>query len=356
LRIKRIVERAVENWPAKVLALAAAILLFVFHGIATVEEVVFTIDLELRTDDRLASATPRTEPVRVVVRGGPDDVERISGEDIRVVADFTGYTEPGTYVEPIRVERYGRAAELHPLEIRTEPAEVTTRLEEVVTREVQVEPVIVGAPERGYHLAEFFLSPESVQVSGPRSLVEGRELVATEPIDLDGRAESFTAEISLRRPTDLIEFRGIESVRFTATVEPVMAETTFVGIQLGVPEAPEGVQLIYEVEEGSARVRGPLRVLEELSAQDFRLEPQMPEVDLTAALDEPDEPANYPVPVSLEGPEGITVVEYEPTETVVDVLPAPLPPDEPGGDDPEPDDPEPDGLEGDEQIGEDQES
>ena len=62
--------RLLAHWPAKVISLAAATLLFFFYRYSSLEERTLSIPLKLNLPPGLAVATPYPRYVRVTLRGG----------------------------------------------------------------------------------------------------------------------------------------------------------------------------------------------------------------------------------------------------------------------------------------------
>ena len=79
---------------------------------------------------------------------------------------------------------------------RFKPDIVSFTLEELAVRTVQVstDNAFTGELMPGYQLGEVKISPETIEISGPKSLVSEINQVYIDPLDLTGRAESFTVD------------------------------------------------------------------------------------------------------------------------------------------------------------------
>src|SRR6185369_7101130 len=90
-----------------------------------------------------------------------------------------------------------------------QPSAIPIRLEEIVDRQVPVEPKLEGKPDDGFEVYSFYPNKGSVSVRGPASRVNALQKIATESIWLAGHKESFTApNVALDVPdpkVDLLE-------------------------------------------------------------------------------------------------------------------------------------------------------
>src|SRR6056297_2212650 len=118
LQLNKFFERIMHNWPIKILSIAAAVLLFLFNQMATLEERFLSIPLEIRTAEQFIPAENYPRTVRVTLRGQSEDINLVLEDDINVYADFSEYEEEGRYTVPIRVFKGGSLSHIEPLELQ----------------------------------------------------------------------------------------------------------------------------------------------------------------------------------------------------------------------------------------------
>lgn len=148
MKSRRFLEAALEHWPAKVLSLAAAAVLFFFYRASTLEERDFSVPLRLQVPAGLAVSKPYPRNVRVILRGRSESVYAVLEEDIVVSADLDRFAE-GEVRVPLRVQRQGSAVGAGFLDVRVEPAELRLAPEKEIVRTVQVQARLKGQPEHG---------------------------------------------------------------------------------------------------------------------------------------------------------------------------------------------------------------
>ena len=314
MRINISPTRLFRNWPAKVLSLALALLLLVFHDITRLEERFITVPLEVRLAETLVPASPYPQQVRLRLRGESEQVYRVVENDLRAYIDLEQYTAEGEHRVPVHVERLGISAEPGTLEISVEPAVITLTLEEKAVRSVEVQESTSGFVPGGFELERIIKTPSSVEVEGPRSRVERVDSVRTEDIDLTNRREDFTERIRLVSPDPLIRFRGGDIVELRGIVVEAVVLQTFEPVDLVVSGLDPEFLLDEELPDGLIRVQARQIDIESLSPGDVQLS-----IDASTIT----ETGTFRLPVRPIVPAGFVVLRYEPTSIQLVVVDAP---------------------------------
>lgn len=76
-------------------------------------------------------------------------------------------------------------------------------------RTVRIVADVRGQPATGYAIERVLVDPAAVQLVGPRSTIERRETVATEPVDVSGRRSTLARTVAVALPD------GVKLVRDT---------------------------------------------------------------------------------------------------------------------------------------------
>ncbi|MFW6252323.1 MAG: YbbR-like domain-containing protein [bacterium] len=310
MRINRFVQGFAEHWPVKILALAVAVLLFFFNQILSLDETVLQLDLEVQTADHLAVADEHAESVRVRVRGEQSIVQSLSPSDFRAVVRAGEESATGRYNLPVHVERRSSAVDYGPLDFVVEPDTIQVTLDERRSGTVRVVPDVEGFAARGYELVESFVTPAEVEIEGPRRHVEGIETVETETVDLSGRTNSFSTRLALRSPNEFIEFSGGATIEYRAVFRERIETFTMAGVSVDTVNLFPDLNLSGIDELPSLQIEGPLLELEVLTRE---------EVDVTADLGRITEPGTYTVPLEVELPERLSLIQITPEEVTVTV-------------------------------------
>jgi hypothetical protein len=218
LNSRKLLSQAVEKWPAKVLSVAVALILLVFHRMSSLESRFFSVPLRLEAGTVLAPASPYAQVVRVTMRGDANSIFPILEEDIEAYIDLRKIELEGQYRLPVQVRKHGSAVGVEPLEISVDPLEISLTLERKVGKTIPVIPNFHGRVESGFDLVSQSLTPSTVLAEGPASLIESLGEFQTGPIDLEGRNGDFTLIVNILNRDPLVAIRGNGMAEFRAQV------------------------------------------------------------------------------------------------------------------------------------------
>jgi len=137
----------------------------------------------------ISNDPPRT--VDVMLTGSRNKLDDLTSLDLVATVDISNQSAGE------RVLRLADKAQITlPQGIKVDgyqPSAIPIRLEEIVDRQVAVEPKLEGKPDDGFEVYSVYPNKGSVAVRGPASRVNALQKVATESIWLAGHKESFTA-------------------------------------------------------------------------------------------------------------------------------------------------------------------
>jgi hypothetical protein len=293
-----------------VLSVAAALLLFSFYRLNRLEDRYISVPLSVSMNDEYVPSSQYPRSVRATLRGESNALFAIQEDDVRASLDLSGYHAEGQYRAPVQIERKGSALGVDPLEIRTDPADVTVTMEKRMTRVVPVTPSFKGFLEPGYELVSFELSPSQVEISGPASAVARSGEVQTDFIELAGRNSDFIVKARLVRKDSLVSISGTDSVEFRAVVQRSLAIKNFEGVAI----SPEGLESSLAVAsvlpEGKIRIRSSTTDISGFSPGQGLLY-----VDLAAVR----KPGSYQLKVQARAPDGFTIERFEPQSVQVSI-------------------------------------
>lgn len=151
-----------------------------------IKDVPITVDIP--TSSMLEVVEGDDTKVSLVLDGKQFEIGSYGPENVRVVADASGITEPGTYEVPLTVNDNGtRSYSVTSIS----PSTVTLTFEARATKLLQIQTSITGLSTPADYIApenEIVLEPSTVEVSGAESLVSRVERAVVEI--------SFSREVS----------------------------------------------------------------------------------------------------------------------------------------------------------------
>ena len=260
----KLLDRFMHRWHIKVFSFFLALVLFWFYRMSSLDERFFSVPLDLEMHTSFIPAGDFPSHVSITLRGRSEDIFSILEEDISTYADFTNHVIEGSFREPILIRKKGSALDNVEVEIRIEPGDVVILQEDKMTRTLPVDPTLTGFPSLGYDLSQFFVSPSSITIVGPRSEVETLESLTTEAIDLSGKFEEFTVTSRLNYPSSLVYFPGGDVVEFRGVISESLLVKTIVNIDVTLLNFNTDLTVANDLNQGSVTIQGNQAQIEAL--------------------------------------------------------------------------------------------
>lgn len=188
-----------EKWPYKVAAIVLSVLVWlnVTANRETQDQGITTrLEFEVRDSAWAISSAP-TE-VLTVFQGRSGDIIALFNEPvIRAVIESAedSIVEVELNVDDVEYDRT-----LNVRATAVSPPRVMVQLERRVTRKVPVLPMTDASPAPGHAIDRTFVQPDSVEISGPASLVEPIVAIPTERLEVGEVGESVTRPAALQPP------------------------------------------------------------------------------------------------------------------------------------------------------------
>ncbi len=303
MRTRRFFERILENWPAKIISLAVALVLFLFYRIVNLEERFFNVPLSIEVPENFTVSGKYPRSVRITLRGREEEIFHILEEDIIASADLSGYANEGEYKVPVRIDKKNTAVREESIEVTVEPSEVAVALERTMRKSLDVLPSVSGYPAKGYELSQYFITPSTVELKGPASNVGELERVLTEEINIDGKTETFTVRIPLDLDEEVSVISGEKVVEFHGIVQERVILKTFEDVDLITLDLEPEFTIENSVQSGSIQVQG---------TQNYLLETEPGQLRLVVDCSEVRFPGTYTLTVKPDVPLGLLVLNYRP--------------------------------------------
>jgi YbbR domain-containing protein len=255
-----------EDWSLKLLSLAIALVLWL---VVTGQNQPVTAHVNVQLNFirpqslEISNDPPRT--VDVMLTGSRSKLDDLTALDLVATVDISDQ-QPGE-----RVLRLADKAQISlPQGVKVDgfqPSAIPIRLEQIIERQVPLEPKLEGKPAEGYQVYGVRPSKGSVLVRGPESRVNAMQKVSTESIRLTGHKESFTARnLGVDVPDAKIRLLDpVVSVEIDIAEVPV--ERTFSGVASSVVNDKSGIS-----RSATITVSGPPSILDKLKPEDLQIE------------------------------------------------------------------------------------
>lgn len=204
-----------HNIGLKLFSLGVAVLLWVAVTRDPVAEVALNVPVEFHNSPEHLEISSETIPqVQVRLRGPVRVVRELTPSEVHVIVDLS-QAKPGerTYdmsATHIRVPDYVQV-------IQTVPSQIRISFDARATKQVQVQPRVIGTFATGYHIGEVVAIPSAVTIVGPAKHVEAVETAITDPVDATGVVQQTTFVTHAYVSDPLVRLANPAPIKVTVT-------------------------------------------------------------------------------------------------------------------------------------------
>lgn len=132
--------------------------------------------------------------VNLNIRGHERLIKNLGPADLRVIVDLTN-AKQGDITHYFDKDNVALPKTIKVL--RIEPNFVKISLDESISRVLQVKPLVIGTPEKGYSVKTVKVLPNSVIVEGPKTEISKIRIVRTESIEIAGLDSDISVNAKL---------------------------------------------------------------------------------------------------------------------------------------------------------------
>ena len=186
------------------------------------------------------------------------------------------------------------------------PAEMEFRIENVLSKTIPVEIPQLGRLHPELELVGLQVEPNSVTAQGPASEVEKITRIESEPIDLRDLASDETRVLNLRIPGKLVELSH-RSISASITIRERTSERRLSAVPVVVQPQALAQRVQVNPKSVSVQFSGKANLVKGATREQFRATVTLPDSPL----------ASQELPIVIEGPEGLTIVDVEPSRASV---------------------------------------
>ncbi len=187
-----------KNIQIRILAILSALLLWMF--VVGVENYVFLLpnEVQVKVTNLSQNVSVAKELNKVKIRyRKQDEAGTISPTEFEVSVDAQNLTE-GEYNLPISAISKNPKVSV----VAVEPATLSLKLEANTSKEITVETIVTGIPNKDFELKEVKLSNEKIKVSGASSLLGSLKSLPIK-VNLDGSENAdFSRKVTLEAPME----------------------------------------------------------------------------------------------------------------------------------------------------------
>ncbi|UTC68275.1 MULTISPECIES: YbbR-like domain-containing protein [unclassified Treponema] len=256
MKIKKILDRLAENWLAKVISFALAIVLVQLYKGSLLEKKYFYAPLVIENSGELVPAVNIPRLVKISVWGDPTIIAPIREEHITAYMDLSSITGPGDYRIPIQAKLKGLASDVSDFEVEVEPADIWLTLEESLSKRVNVRLNLGGSPAENYEVYERDVDPATVEIKGPHSAVSQIEEMLTNGVQIDNRKTGFSGYVDIFASNPLVSVVGTSRIAYSIKIREIVSVQTYEDIALYFDNLNDKLEVVPNSVLGNITIRG----------------------------------------------------------------------------------------------------
>lgn len=133
--------------------------------------------------------------VSVNIKGAARLMQSLANSDVLLNIDVAAFPN-GQSIRRILPVDFKKPLGLEIVDVK--PAELRITLDDITAKDVRVLPSIIGEVKQGYMVESITLKPNSVNVTGAKSVLSKLENISTMPINLSERSKNFVQNVVLK--------------------------------------------------------------------------------------------------------------------------------------------------------------
>lgn len=255
---------------------------------------------------RLSAATVEVIGPQSIVQS----VSRVTG-----VVDIEGVTSSVVRMARLRPEDFA-GREVRDVVVDPAEIEVTVPLRALPpSKTVPVRPLLTGVPELGFRVMEVIASPQVITIRAPASVIANIESLSTTPVNVHGRADSFSDRVDVVVPSGVV-WQSQSQVDVTVTIGEDVVGQRFNEIPIRLQNLAVGFQWELEPTQVDVRLEGRKDLINKLTAG-----------MITAYVDARDEEGHplgagqHRLIVKFDIPEGVRIIGAIPYQVQLTLTP-----------------------------------
>lgn len=289
MKIKPLLEKLNDRWPAKAICIVAACVLYMFNQHTSLERRSLAVRLNVLQEGEMLCTTHLPSSVSVTIRTNSENISHVNAEGITATLDLNYITKEGNFDVPVLVSLPSNLESLDPLEVTVYPEKIKVHLEKNISRAVKVVPYEIGRSPYGYMVKKISVTPPYVEIFGPRSIVENVNALEVGAVVIDEKTESFSERKRIINRNRLVKIDGASEVEVNVEVGLVQGTKSF----SNVPIELKNLNPEFEIEGNffaNFSIMGAQLVLDE-----YEILPGVLSADLGAIS----EAGEYEIPVTV---------------------------------------------------------
>lgn len=263
------------------------------------DDVILPIPVRLKNVPCDLVAMPDVSTLEVHVRGPAKLLDEFKSQDTSYTVDLSA-GKPGSL--PINICKDAIRVPPKLAIVSVQPESLTINFEQRLKKMVAVVPDLCGEPPGGYVVSRVAVTPSTVELSGPYTVIDSLTAIRTTMIDVKGLNKTIKKKVALALKPELYIQPANEEL---VDVEIIIEEKN---VEKGFEISVEGRNTLYHSmitpSTINIRIKGPIKTIEELTKSQDKLKAY---ADLNNL-----EPGVYVRKVAINLPLNVLLVDAKP--------------------------------------------
>ena len=311
MNTKRLLDKILDKWPAKIICLVIAIFLYFFHQASLIDSKTFVVPLQIIENGMVMHMGDTPSSVSVVVRAGDEAIKTIQPADITASINLNTITEKGSYKLPVKITLSEDLMAYDPFEVKLKENYITVSVDKKAIKYIPIVPSIVGEVAHGYEIDSITINPSTVEIVGPQTIVNATQEIYSTRINVSNAETNFSTETSYQQVNKLLTVLDEGDFKAEVTVKPIVMERTFDDIEIEIINLDKKLEVKEPLPAISIKLSGNMPVLENYILSKHTVQLNMHEVT---------EPGTYELPLRYVLPANLQLIEKSDEEISVTVV------------------------------------
>jgi len=272
MNIKQFLEKATDNWLAKVVCLILAILIYLFYQFSSLDKKVYTLPLTIYENGSMVSATKNKQYVKVTIKGKSEDLATVTENDVTAYLDVSSETEEGSYKFPVLIKTSERLMLMEPLEVKVSPEEEKISIQKKEFKYVPLKPSFSGEVAHGYEQSDYKIEPNTIRIEGPRLMVESIDSIQTTEINVTNMENTVSIDALPVNQNSLISLNEKEKIKVTVNIVQAKQQKTYDNIKINYDNLSDDFEVKSKVQTSSVNVTGNVLDIEKTQNSEIQLQ------------------------------------------------------------------------------------
>ena len=311
MNTKRLLDKILDKWPAKIICLVIAVFLYFFHQASLIDSKTLVVPLQIIENGMVMHMGDTPSSVSVVVRAGDEAIKTIQPADITASINLNTITEKGSYKLPVKITLSEDLMAYDPFEVKLKENYITVSVDKKAIKYIPIVPSIVGEVAHGYEIDSITINPSTVEIVGPQTIVNATQEIYSTRINVSNAETNFSTETSYQQVNKLLTVLDEGDFKAEVTVKPIVMERTFDDIEIEIINLDKKLEVKEPLPAISIKLSGNMPILENYILSKHTVQLNMHEVT---------EPGTYELPLRYVLPANLQLIEKSDEEISVTVV------------------------------------